>query len=150
MSFQSIILEKKDGIARITLNRPEKLNAVGPTVIQDMTAAYNRANLVVSRAGATTIFELAAIGKPSILIPYPYATNQHQKTNALSMVRAGGAEMVREAELNGEFLAEVLKKYMNDPGALVGMARNARSIARMDAAKTIVDHLLDMIRESKN
>ena len=54
-----------------------------------MGTAYNRADIVVSRAGATTIFELAALGKPSVLIPYPYATNQHQEINARSLVQAG-------------------------------------------------------------
>lgn len=112
--------------------------------IQDMAAGYGRADLVVSRAGATTIFELAALGKPSILIPYPYAANQHQEINALSLVKAGGAEMVRQSDLTGKVLAHILMKYMNDPAALEDMGRRARSMARRDAAKTIVDQLVEM------
>ena len=115
--------------------------------IQDMTTAYNRADLVVSRAGATTIFELAALGKPSILIPYPHATNQHQETNALSLVRAGGAEMIRQSELTAEGLSRVLTKYMDDRSALEEMGKCARKIARTDAAKVIVDKLLEMIKQ---
>ena len=82
--------------------------------IQDMTAAYNRADLVVSRAGALTIFELAALGKPSVLIPYPYAANRHQEINARSLVRAGAAEMIHQRDLTGEGLSLVLMKYMDD------------------------------------
>ena len=109
--------------------------------IQDMATAYHRADLVVSRAGATTIFELALLGKPSILIPYPYAANSHQETNALALVRAGGAEMMLEDELNAERLAGLLLKYMDDRVALGQMGRKALTIGRPDAAKRIVDQL---------
>ena len=112
--------------------------------IEDMAAGYARADLVVSRAGATTIFELAALGKPSILIPYPYAANNHQETNAISLVKAGGAEMIRQSDLTGKVLASVLLKYMNDPTALEDMGRRAGSRARPEAAKAIVDQLVEM------
>ena len=113
--------------------------------IQDMATAYNRADLVVSRAGATTIFELAALGKPSILIPYPYATNQHQKTNAHGMVRAGGAEMISQSELSGEGLAQMLIRLMDNRPALEQMGKDAKRMARPDAAKTIVDQLVALV-----
>jgi UDP-N-acetylglucosamine--N-acetylmuramyl-(pentapeptide) pyrophosphoryl-undecaprenol N-acetylglucosamine transferase len=112
--------------------------------IQDMSAGYGRADLVVSRAGATTIFELAALGKPSILIPYPYAANQHQEINALSLVKAGGAEMVRQSELTGKVLAHIIMKYMHDPVALEDMGRRVRTMARRDATQVIVDQLLEL------
>ena len=76
--------------------------------IEDMAAAYHRADMVVSRAGATTLFELAALGKPSILIPYPYAANGHQETNARSLARSGGAEMILQEDLTAEGLANTL------------------------------------------
>ncbi len=115
--------------------------------IQDMTSAYGRADLVVSRAGATTIFEMAALGKPSILIPYPYAANQHQEVNASSLVRAGGAEMIHQSDLNAETLAQVLIKYMDDPLALKKMSACTKKMAHPNAAKVIVDHLLEMIKQ---
>ncbi len=115
--------------------------------IQDMTAAYNRADLVVSRAGATTIFEMAALGKPSILIPYPYAANRHQEINASSLVRAGGAEMIHQSDLNAETLAQVLTKYMDDPSALKKMSTCTKKLASPNAAKVIVDNLLEMIKQ---
>ncbi len=113
--------------------------------IQDMTTAYGRADLVVSRAGATTIFELAALGKPSILIPYPYATNKHQEINARSLVQAGGAEMISQSDLTGEAMARILMKYMDDRSALEKMGERAQKMGRRDAAKVIVDQLVEMI-----
>lgn len=114
--------------------------------IQDMARAYGCADLVVSRAGATTIFELAAIGKPSILIPYPYAANQHQDTNARSLVRIGGAEMIHQGELTGEGLAQVLMKYMDDRSLLQEMSKQVQEMGRRDAAKGIVNQLAEMMK----
>jgi UDP-N-acetylglucosamine--N-acetylmuramyl-(pentapeptide) pyrophosphoryl-undecaprenol N-acetylglucosamine transferase len=112
--------------------------------IEDMKSAYHNADLVVSRAGATTIFELAAAGKPSILVPYPHAANQHQEINAKSLVQNGGAEMIREVELRGEVLAKLIMKYVGNYSALNTMGQNAKKMARADAAKIIVDNLLEM------
>ncbi|MFC1883328.1 undecaprenyldiphospho-muramoylpentapeptide beta-N-acetylglucosaminyltransferase [Thermodesulfobacteriota bacterium] len=112
--------------------------------IEDMKSAYHNADLVVSRAGATTIFELAAAGKPSILVPYPHAANKHQEINAKSMVQNGGAEMIREIELSGEVLAKYIMRYIADHSTLDVMGKNARKMARSDAAKIIVDNLMEM------
>ena len=113
--------------------------------IKDMSSAYERADLVVSRAGATTIFELAALGKPSVLIPYPYAADGHQEINARSLVRVGGAEMILQDELTGGGLACVLMKYMDDGMLLEAMGKKARVVGRRDAAEVIVDNLVKMI-----
>ncbi len=132
---------------QVLLEYKEK-NLKGEVVpfIEDMVGAYYHANLVVSRAGATTIFELAASGKPSVLIPYPHAANNHQEINALSLVRAGGAEMIRQKDLTGEGMAHVLSKYMDDLQALDEMGKNAQKIGMPDAAKVIVDQLLQMVK----
>lgn len=113
--------------------------------IKDMGSAYNRADIVVGRAGATTIFELAALGKPSILIPYPHATNNHQEINAGSLVRAGGAEMILQKDLNGEVMARALMKYMNNRPELTKMGEQARKISRTNAAEIIVDQIMEMV-----
>jgi UDP-N-acetylglucosamine--N-acetylmuramyl-(pentapeptide) pyrophosphoryl-undecaprenol N-acetylglucosamine transferase len=113
--------------------------------IEDMGRTYNRADLVISRAGATTVSELAALGKPSILIPYPYAANRHQETNARMLVKAGGAEMILEETLSGQRLAESLMRYMNDRSRLMEMGQRARKVGRGDAAGVIVDQLMEMI-----
>jgi UDP-N-acetylglucosamine--N-acetylmuramyl-(pentapeptide) pyrophosphoryl-undecaprenol N-acetylglucosamine transferase len=104
--------------------------------------------MVVSRAGAMTVSELAALGKPSLLIPYPHAANNHQETNALTLVRAGGAEMILEKKLDGERLADTLLRYMDDREALMRMGRNAKQVGMLHAAKIIVDQLLTLIRRS--
>ena len=109
--------------------------------IEDMAEAYNRADVVVSRAGATTVSELAALGKPAILVPYPFAANRHQETNALMLVKVGGAEMILEQDLGGESLAELLMKYMDERNVLKEMGKQAAKVGRHDAAKVIVDYL---------
>ena len=113
--------------------------------IKDMSLAYSRADMFVGRAGAGTIFELAALGKPSILIPYPYAANRHQEANARVLVRAGGAEMLLQDDLNPMGLADLLMRYMEDRAALRKMGERARVVAKPDAAKAIVDHLEGMM-----
>lgn len=110
--------------------------------IDDMVNAYQRAHMVVGRAGATTIFELAALGKPSILIPYPYAANGHQETNALALAHRGGAEVIQQKELTGSTLVETLEKYMEDEERLKRMGEAARRFSRPYAAQNIVDQLL--------
>lgn len=112
--------------------------------IYDMAAAYRRADLVVGRAGATTIFELAATGRPSILIPYPFAANNHQESNARSLVKAGAAEMILQRDLSGELLCDLIIKYMTDRELLSGMSRAALGIARPDAAGAIAEGLMEM------
>ena len=117
--------------------------------IQDMIGAYKRADLVVGRAGATTIFELAALGKPSILIPFPYAANRHQEVNANSLVVAGGAEMIPEHDLTGEVMANSLINYMENPSLLKEMGNKARKIARPNAARDIVDQLMEISKTNE-
>lgn len=113
--------------------------------IEDMAGAYGRADLVLSRAGATTVSELAVLGLPSILIPYPYAANRHQETNARMLVEAGGGEMVLEKDLSGEGLAGLLVGYMEDRKALLEMGRRAEAVGRADAAGVIADNLVEMM-----
>ncbi len=113
--------------------------------IKDMRQAYHRADIFVGRAGAGTIFELAAMGKPSILIPYPYAANNHQERNARVLAGVGGAKILLQEDLVPERLAELLAGYMDDEGALRKMGEKARTAAKPDAAKAIVDHLEGML-----
>ena len=113
--------------------------------IQDMGAAFDFADVVVSRAGATTISELAAVGKPSILIPYPYAANRHQELNARALIKVGGAEMILQHNLTGGSLADLLMKYMDRGQDLKRMGERAKGMGRPNAAGVIVDHLMEMI-----
>ncbi len=112
--------------------------------ITDMGAAYAAADVVVCRAGATTIAELAALGKPAILVPYPYAADDHQRANAESLVRAGAARMVLDIEATGERLAAEVRALLA-PDARATMAANVRALARPDAAErvlAVVDELV--------
>ena len=109
--------------------------------INDMAKAYGHADIVIGRAGASTVSELAALGIPSVLIPYPHAANRHQETNALLLVRAGGADMILQEDLTGRKLADLLEGYMNNQKILEEMGRKAVKVGRRDAAEAIVDRL---------
>lgn len=113
--------------------------------IQDMARAYSDADIVVSRAGATTISELAAIGIPSILIPFPYATNRHQEINARILADRGGAKILLQKDLSGERLADDLMGYMDDRSALNKMGEQAIKKGRPNAASAIVDQLEEIM-----
>ena len=116
--------------------------------IDDMASAYGRADLVVCRAGATTLAELAALGKPSILIPYPYAAHQHQEVNARALVAAGGADMILEHELDGAGLAGRIKTYMENRDALERMSTFALKAGMPRAKEIIADELFKLVKDN--
>jgi len=130
----------------ISLYKEKGLEGEVRPFIQDMAGAYREADLVVSRAGAGAVFELAAMGKPALLIPYPFAANKHQETNAQFLVEAGAAEMILQENLTGETLADRLMKFMEDRAALERMGQAAKSVSKPDAAQRIADLLLEMVR----
>jgi UDP-N-acetylglucosamine--N-acetylmuramyl-(pentapeptide) pyrophosphoryl-undecaprenol N-acetylglucosamine transferase len=104
-----------------------------------MHLAYAAADLVLARAGATTVAELAATGRPSILVPWPLATEDHQTANARVLADVGAAVLVPESELSVERLSAEIDRLSADPVALSAMADAARSLARPDAAARIAD-----------
>lgn len=110
--------------------------------IDDMARAYAGAALVVGRAGATTLAELCAVGRPSLLVPYPHAADDHQARNAEALARAGAAVSIRESALTPERLCDELRALLVDPARRARMAEAARSHGRPDAAAAIVDDLL--------
>jgi UDP-N-acetylglucosamine--N-acetylmuramyl-(pentapeptide) pyrophosphoryl-undecaprenol N-acetylglucosamine transferase len=107
--------------------------------IQDMPGALAQADLVISRAGATAVAELAAAGRASILIPFPGATDQHQLENARAMERAGAARVIVQSELTPERLVQEIRGMMANPATLEQMESAARRLARPDAAARIAD-----------
>ncbi|MFC1838253.1 undecaprenyldiphospho-muramoylpentapeptide beta-N-acetylglucosaminyltransferase [Thermodesulfobacteriota bacterium] len=117
--------------------------------IEDMADTYNRADIFIGRAGAGTIFELAATGTPAILIPLPNSANRHQESNARALVNVGGAEMYNQDQLTGEELADRLIGYMNDGSLLVNMSENVRKAAKIDAVEKIVDEMCRLIEKGK-
>ena len=107
--------------------------------IKDMAAAYQRADLVIGRAGATTVAELAITGKPAVFIPYPFAADNHQELNARELADAGAALMFRQAELTADQLAEALRPLVADPARRAEMAARMKARARPAAAGTVID-----------
>jgi UDP-N-acetylglucosamine--N-acetylmuramyl-(pentapeptide) pyrophosphoryl-undecaprenol N-acetylglucosamine transferase len=110
--------------------------------IRDMAAAYRRADLVIARAGATTVAELGVVGKPAIFVPFPYAADNHQEINSREVVRAGAARMYRQAELEPTQLADAIAEITGDPSMLSSMADAMKRLGRPDAAAEIADWCL--------
>ncbi len=114
--------------------------------ITDMAAAYQRADLIIGRAGATTVAELAIAGKPAVFIPYPFAADNHQELNAREMAEAGAALMFKQSELTPEKLAEALRPLLDPetgPERRAGMSAVMKQLAKPAAAATIVDWCVD-------
>ena len=118
--------------------RAEGFQAQVTSFIDNMSAAYGAADLVICRAGATTIAEVTACGKGCIFIPYPYAADDHQRKNAESLVKRGAGVMILEEDLTGEHLAGQILDLMEQPRILADMEKNARDLAQLDAAQAIV------------
>lgn len=109
--------------------------------IADMPAAFASADVVVSRAGMGTVSELAAAGKPSILVPLPTAADQHQLRNAEAMERIGAARMILDGEFNGQRLVEEILRLSQSPDLLTAMGDAARSFSKPGAARRTADVL---------
>ncbi len=107
--------------------------------IKDMAAAYQHADLIIGRAGATTVAELAIAGKPAIFIPYPFAADNHQELNAREMADKGAALMFRQSELTAETLADALRPLLADGGKRAEMGAAMKSLARPGAAGAVID-----------
>lgn len=114
--------------------------------IDDMSSAYRRANLIVCRAGATTLAEVMVVRRASILVPFPFAADNHQELNARSMVDAGAAVMLVERALDGQRLADTIRELFEDPERVRSMENAAGSVGRPEAAREIVDALADVVR----
>jgi len=107
--------------------------------IDRMDQNYARADLVVCRAGASTIAEITAFGKAAILVPYPYAADDHQRLNAQALKECGAAEMILDQELNGERLAGLIRDLYGDRKGREALGEAAQKMGRPEAAKRIVD-----------
>uniref|UniRef100_A0A7V4GAC5 UDP-N-acetylglucosamine--N-acetylmuramyl-(pentapeptide) pyrophosphoryl-undecaprenol N-acetylglucosamine transferase n=1 Tax=Desulfobacca acetoxidans TaxID=60893 RepID=A0A7V4GAC5_9BACT len=111
----------------------------------EVAAWMARAHLLVCRAGAGTLAELAAVGRGALLIPFPYAANNHQEANARFFERAGAAEVILNKEFTGEILADKIVQIFAQPGRLQAMEAASRSLARPDAARDIVAGCLELL-----
>ncbi len=112
-----------------------------------MEREITSADLVVSRAGATTIAELTAAGRPSVLVPLPTAADDHQRKNAEVLRATGAAEVIEQKDLTGERLATRISELIDDAATLQRMSDAARRMAKPDAARVIVDRALSLVKQ---
>jgi len=111
----------------------------------DMAGLYAQADMIICRAGATTVAEITVAGKAAVFVPFPFAADDHQTQNALALADIGAAEMIRQEELNGAGLAKMIRGYMENRVLLTEMAAKARALGRPDAARVIVDDMYRLL-----
>jgi len=114
--------------------------------INDMPAAFAQADLIVCRSGAGAVAELAAAGKPAVLVPFPFAADDHQTHNAEAIERGGAARLVRDADMNGERLFQLVRELAGERGSLERMGEAARRFARPGAARRAAEILEEVAR----
>lgn len=115
----------------------------------DVPERLARAHLVISRSGASTVAEIAAAGRPSLLVPYPHAADDHQTDNARFLVDAGAAWLAPEGHVNAARLAQQLGAAMGDPAALAATAARALALGRPDAADRLADAVLALVPDRR-
>ena len=112
--------------------------------IDDMAVAYAWADLVLCRAGAMTVAEIAAAGVAAILVPYPYAVDDHQTANALYLSGEGAAILIQETELNGQSLAQLFRDFSRNRNNILKMANISRSLSRPEATDQVADLCMEV------
>ncbi|MGH6890166.1 MAG: undecaprenyldiphospho-muramoylpentapeptide beta-N-acetylglucosaminyltransferase [Rhizomicrobium sp.] len=117
------------------------------TFFDDLPQCMAAAHLVISRSGASTVAELAAIGRPAILIPFPFATDDHQTANARVLEEAGAAWLVQQRELSEQTLAAMLESTLGNPGSLARAAAAAHALGRPDATERLADLVEQVARK---
>ncbi len=113
--------------------------------IHDMDVCMPAADLVICRSGASSLYELRALGKASILIPSPYVTENHQFHNAMELVNNNAAMIIEQKDLTGEALTAIVEELANQPDRIAEMEQNAKSMAILNATDLIVEHFLGLL-----
>lgn len=114
---------------------------------EELSSAYQAANLIISRAGAGSIFEIAAVGKPSILVPLPGSAQEHQLKNAYAFAENGAAIVMEEANFTPHFLLERLKYLFSRPEKLKEMAEKAKEFSKPEAARVIAEYVITYLTQ---
>ncbi|MFO1258439.1 MAG: undecaprenyldiphospho-muramoylpentapeptide beta-N-acetylglucosaminyltransferase [Gammaproteobacteria bacterium] len=125
----------------------ENIEAKVVPFIEDMASAYEWADVLIARAGALTLAEVTALGLPSILIPFPYAVDDHQTANAQELHDAGGTLMIQQSALTPEGLSELILKFHQAPDLRLKMGRTAKQFAKIEATETVADLCLEVYRD---
>jgi UDP-N-acetylglucosamine--N-acetylmuramyl-(pentapeptide) pyrophosphoryl-undecaprenol N-acetylglucosamine transferase len=129
----------------VPTDSPRRLQAEVVPFLYDMPRAFRQADLIISRAGATTVAELTACGKPAILIPFPHAIYGHQERNARVLERAGAAQVMLDGVLTGEGLANAVAVLLADRARLAEMGRRSRALGRTDSAEQVVSECRQLV-----
>jgi len=116
--------------------------------IENVGIAYQAADIVVSRAGASTIAEIAACGRPSVLVPSPYVKGRHQHKNAMYMVKEGAAYLVEENDIGGQYFLEVMKELITDVDKRRSMASRAKQLGKPQAARTLAQLIMEVSQKT--
>ena len=117
--------------------------------IDDMDAAYSWADIVVCRAGALTVSEIAAAGKMAVFVPFPHAVDDHQTANAQYLVMANGALLMPQGQFNKQSIIELLSPYLAQPSLITEMATNAKKQAILDATASVATHCEQVTNKRK-
>ena len=123
------------------------LSGVVEPFFRDMWKQYEKADLIICRAGASTVAEITALGKPAIFIPFPFAADDHQVFNAAFVVEQGGGEMILEKDITGKLLADRIEYYASNPGLRAKMGLNAGFLGMPHAAGQIVDDCYGLVQK---
>ena len=126
------------------------VTAVVEAFFDDMDRRYRRADLIICRAGATTVAEITAVGKAALFIPFPFAADDHQRLNAEALAERDAAEMIEERHLTAAKLAERIDRFATDQTTLDRMAEQARKLGRPEAARLIVDDCYTFITGNRS
>jgi UDP-N-acetylglucosamine--N-acetylmuramyl-(pentapeptide) pyrophosphoryl-undecaprenol N-acetylglucosamine transferase len=113
----------------------------------EMPDAYAVSDLIISRAGATTLAELTACGKAVILVPYPFAAGHHQESNAKKLWDIGAAQVILDEDINGKTLSNLIKYLLNDPDAIGEMERTSKSLGSSDALTKVVELIISKLKK---
>ena len=122
------------------------LNARVQAFYSDMAEIYSQADLIISRAGATTLAELTVFQKPVILVPFPYAADNHQEINGRYLVEAGAGIMFRQEDLTGEILGTEIKRLLDNKEILADMSKKSGMVSKPEATETIINACMELIK----
>ena len=125
--------------------RSNSISATAQAFFDDMAEQYQMADLIICRAGATTVAEITAMGKAAIFIPFPFAADDHQTLNAADLAGDGAAELIPEQELDAELLGAKINHYQDHRAELENMAVRARRFGKPEAAQDIVTECYRML-----
>lgn len=137
--------EVMENLQKKSIDLSTYTNIMVKPYLHKMPEALSATNLILCRAGATTIAEITAKGIPGILIPYPYAAENHQEHNAMALVNKGAAIMIKDNELNGQRLINCINELISDPESLHKMRMRAKEMGRPQALKNIIELVQELI-----